>query len=64
MCIRDSTTGSAVRIVDGIINSGVTQVQAVLNDGVGVSPFGSVGHIGQGIVSVSYTHLDVYKRQQ
>ena len=46
----EHTAGSAIRIVDGIIYPCVPKVQAVLNDGVGVSPFGSVGHIGQGIV--------------
>ena len=42
--------GAAIRLMDGIINPGVPQVQAVLDDRVGVSPFGSIGHIGQGII--------------
>ena len=40
----------AVYIVDGVINTAVPQVQAVLNDGVGVFAFRAVGHISKGVV--------------
>ena len=49
LCVQD-TFFRAVRILHGVIYPAVTQVQAVLDDGVGVLALGAVGHIGQRIV--------------
>ena len=55
MCIRDSLDGSSVLLTNAFINAeerlGDFRVDAIASSGSDVRP-------------VSYTHLDVYKRQK
>ena len=65
MCIRDRDILAAI----GVVLNGIPQVLLALSMGFAAVPtalgfgVGVIGCLLLGSVAVSYTHLDVYKRQ-
>ena len=71
MCIRDSMKAMMTSFTDAItkgIESKFTeimeQVEKQLTKGIQTAMEQMIGNISSGMQAVSYTHLDVYKRQR
>ena len=62
MCIRDSMKGQKVAIIGGGA-VGLDVMEFFTERGAEVTMVEMLPMIGNGLDPVSYTHLDVYKRQ-